>query len=184
MLNDVVFNTNSPNLVFWVSIVVDIQTISIAIASAGVFLAAIYYIFQIRHQTRLRQTDLTMRMYTSWVSEELTKPWLKVWNLEFKDYDDFKKKYGTYLSENPENAAVLSVLNSFLVMGLLLQKKLVDPEILSHLPIYMTWNKVKPIVEGVRKQFDDPAMYEEFEYLYDEMKKREQKLQQKGAKNG
>ena len=157
-----------------------LQTVSIAVASAGVFLAAIYYIFQIRHQTRIRQTDLTMRMYTSWVSEELTKPWLKVWNLEFKDYDDFKRKYGTYLTDNAENAALLSVINSFLVMGLLLQKKLVDPEILSHLPVFMTWNKVKPIVEGVRKETNDPGWYEEFEYLYNELKRREQV----GAKSG
>jgi hypothetical protein len=57
MVYDVVFNTNSPNLVFWVSRMVDIQTVSIAIASAGVFLAAIYYILQIRHQTRIRQTS-------------------------------------------------------------------------------------------------------------------------------
>ena len=160
---------------------VDIQTVSIAIASAGVFAAAIYYVLQIRHQTKMRQTDLTMRMYTSWVSEELTKPWLKVWNLEFTDYDDFKKKYGPYLSDNPENAALLSVINSFLIMGLLLQKKLVDPEILSHLPVFMTWNKVKPIVEGVRKETNDPNWYEEFEYLYNEMKKREQQQASKTA---
>jgi len=30
----------------------DIQTVSIAIASAGVFAAAIYYIWQIRHQSK------------------------------------------------------------------------------------------------------------------------------------
>jgi Domain of unknown function (DUF4760) len=152
-----------------------LQTASIAIASAGVFVAAIYYIFQIRHQTRLRQTDLTMRLYTSWVGTEMTEPWLKVWNLEFADYDDFKRKYGTYLSENPENAAVLSVLNSFNTMGFLLEKKLVDYEIVNQLPISMTWNKVKPIVEGVRKQSNDTSWYKEFEYLYNEIKKREQR---------
>ena len=157
-----------------------LQTVSIAIASAGVFAAAIYYIFQIRHQTRLRQTDLTMRLYTSWVSKEMTEPWLKVMNLEFTDYDEFKKKYGAYFSENPENAAVLAVLNSFLAMGFLLKEKLVDDKVVRLLPIYMTWNKVKPLVEGVRKQFNNSTMYEEFEYLYNEMKKRGQK----GVKNG
>lgn len=160
---------------------VDVQTVSIAIASAGVFAAAIYYIFQIRHQTRLRQTDFTMRLYTSWVSKEITEPWLKVWNLEFTDYDDFKRKYGTYLSENPENAAVLSVLNSFTAIGFLLRKKLVDYEIVNQLPIGMTWNKVKPIVEGVRKQFNMAGMYEEFEYLYNEVNKREQQPASKKA---
>ena len=151
------------------------------VAAAGVLVGVIYYILDIRNQAKKRQTDLTMRMYTSWVSEEMTKPFLKVWNLEFTDYNDFKKKYGTYLSDNPENAALLSVINSFTIVGLLLQKKLVDPEILSHLPVSMTWNKVKPIVEGVRRETNDQNWYEEFEYLYNEVKKREQKLQQSKA---
>jgi hypothetical protein len=160
---------------------VDVQTVSIAVASVSVVVGVVYYILQIRHQSKVRQTDLTMRMYTSWVSEELTKPWLKVWNLEFADYDDFKKKYGTYLSDNPENAALLSVINSFTIIGLLLQKRLVDPELVSHLPVLMTWNKVKPVIEGVRIESNDPSWYVEFEYLYNEMKKREQKLQQSEA---
>jgi len=162
---------------------VDVQTVSIAVASASVVLAAIYYVFQVRHQTKLRQTDFGMRLYTSWVSKEMTEPWLRVMNLEFTDYDDFQKKYGTYLSENPENAAVLSVLNSFTTMGFLLQKKLVDYEIVRQLPIGMTWRKVKPLVEGVRKQLNMSDMYVEFEYLYNEMQKREQKLQE-GVKSG
>ena len=156
------------------STVVDVTEISAVVAAAGVLVGVAYYILDMRNQSKARQTELTMRLYTSWVSEEMTRPFLKVWNLEFIDYDDFKKKYGTYLSDNPENTAVLSVLNSFLVLGLLLQKKLVDPEILGHLPVLMTWNKVKPIVWGVRTQFNNPTMYEEFEYLYNEMKKREQ----------
>jgi len=41
---------------------VDIQTISIAVASASVTLAAIYYMWQIRHQTKIRQTDLVIRI--------------------------------------------------------------------------------------------------------------------------
>ena len=159
----------------------DITEISAIVAAAGVMIGVVYYILDIRHQTKLRQTDMTMRLYTSWTSKEMTEPWLKVWNLEFADYDDFKRKYGTYLSENLENAAVLSVLNSFLIMGFLLQKKLVDYEIVRQLPIGMTWRKLKPIVEGVRKQFDNPSMYIEFEYLYNEMKKREQNLQQTKA---
>lgn len=151
------------------------QTVSVAVASASVVLAVIYYVLQLRHQTKIGQIDLGMRLYTSWVSKEMTEPWLKMMNLDFTDYDDFQKKYGTYLSENPENAAVLSVLNSFLIMGLLLQKKLVDYEIVRQLPVGMTWRKVKPLVEGVRKQFNMPSMYVEFEYLYNEIEKREQR---------
>jgi len=65
---------------------VDIQTVSIVIASAGVFAAAMYYILQIRHQSKLRQTDLAMRLYSTWQSKEFSEATLKVWNLKFKDY--------------------------------------------------------------------------------------------------
>jgi hypothetical protein len=41
---------------------VDIQTVSIAIASAGVFVAAICYILHLMHQTSMRQTDLVVRL--------------------------------------------------------------------------------------------------------------------------
>jgi len=58
-----------------VSIVVDIQTISIGVASAGVFAAAIYYIWQIRHQTKLRETDLMMRLYSILTDKEFQRLW-------------------------------------------------------------------------------------------------------------
>jgi hypothetical protein len=54
------------NPVFWVPIMVDIQTISVAIASADVLVAAIYYILQIRHQTTIRKTDLLIRLYQTY----------------------------------------------------------------------------------------------------------------------
>ena len=73
---------------------VDIQTISIAVASAGVFLAAIYYIFQIRHQTKLRQTDLIMRLYSRFGSEGFQKTWDKVRRREALSLHDYEEKYG------------------------------------------------------------------------------------------
>lgn len=57
---------------------VDIQTVSIAIASAGVFAASIYYILQIRHQNRMRQTDLVMKLYSQFNSFEFQKVWYEV----------------------------------------------------------------------------------------------------------
>jgi hypothetical protein len=42
--------------------VVDVQTVSIAIASASVVAGIVYYSLQIRHQTKARQTGLVMRL--------------------------------------------------------------------------------------------------------------------------
>jgi hypothetical protein len=44
------------------------------------------------------------------------------------------------------------------------------------------WEILKLWVEGERKAFNQPRSLEWFEYLYNEMKKREQKLQRSTAK--
>jgi hypothetical protein len=148
-----------------------LQTVSIAIASAGVFAAAIYYIIQIRHQTKVRQTDLVVRLYSIYGSKEFQEAWATVREFEFKDYDDFMKKYGW-------SAAMSEVGLFFEGVGVLLHKKLVDISMVDDLftgPIKMTWEKMKPIIEGHRKQKKYPQFYEWLEYLYNEMQKREQK---------
>jgi len=165
---------------------VDIQTISIAIASAGVFVAAIYYILQLRHQNRMRHTDLVMRLYSTWQSKELTDATLKVWNLEFEDYSDFVKKYGPWYSETEVYSAFRMVSNFFNEIGILLSKRLVDIEMVSTmigLSTKTTWEKIQPLVEGGRRQYG-PHFFEDFEYLYNEMKKREKQLQKRGTKDG
>jgi len=73
---------------------VDISTFSVAIAAASVVACVIFALLQLRNLVKARQTDLTMRLHSTWISEEMIKPWLKIWNLEFKDYTDFKKRYG------------------------------------------------------------------------------------------
>jgi len=157
--------------------VVDVQTVSIAIASAGVFAAAIYYILQLRHQTKMRKTDLVIRLYSTWEGKEFSEATLKIWNLEFKDYDDFIKKYGPWYSDTEVYIAFRMVGNFFQLLGILLLSELVDIDMVVkafNLPIKTTWEKIKPLVEGGRKQMG-PALANHFEYLYNEMKKREQR---------
>ena len=162
---------------------VDIQEVSIAIASTGVFVAAIYYILQLRHQSKVRQTDLLLRMYSTFGSEEFQKALTKTVNMDFKDYNDFVKKYSspTGFSERPEYIALGTVNVLFEEIGVLLHRKLIDPGLVDDLFGYIAigvWEKVRPIAEGWRRQFA-PRSLQQFEYLYNELKKREQ-----GVKNG
>jgi hypothetical protein len=162
-----------------------LQTISIAIASGGVFLAAIYYIIQIRHQTRIRRTDLITRLVSTAGTKEYTEALFRVMALEFRDYDDFVKKYGSIPSLNPDQMAFRMICVFHEEVGMLLRRKLVEPDLIYDLFLVAPlWEKVKPIVEGLRKQLNEPRAYGWFEYLYNEMKKREQQLQQDGVKNG
>jgi hypothetical protein len=141
----------------------DIQTVSIAVASASITLAAIYYTFQIRHQTRIRQTDLVIRLYSAVSSKELLEAWEKFRDREFKSYDDYKEKYG-FLEWN-------QVLAVFDEVGVLLRRKLLDADLVDEL----FGDAIKTVKEKLKENSKDRPG---FEYLYNEMKKREQKLQQ------
>ncbi len=150
--------------------VLDIQTVSIAIASTGVFAAAVYYIFQIRNQTKARQTDLVMKLYSQFNGLEFQKTWQEVRKREVKDYYDYDKKYGW--------AEFTAVGMFFEGIGILLKRRLIDIELVDDMftsPIKWTWEKMENIVLEERKVNNQPEILEWFEYLYNEMKKREQR---------
>ena len=155
----------------------EVQTVSIAIASAGVFAASIYYIFQIRHQTKLRQTDIVMRLYSIYSSKEFSEASIRYMTADFKNYNEFVEKYGSIPSENPVQIAYLTVATFFEGIGELLHKRLFDIEIVEDLfAVQLHWKKVEPLIMDLRKQFG-PKYNQWFEYLHNELKKKEQKLQ-------
>jgi hypothetical protein len=154
---------------------VDIQTVSIAVASTGVLIAAIYYVLQIRSQIKIRQTDLVMRLYSTFGSKEFQDAWTRIESIEFKNYDEYVKKCG--LGDYAQCATF------FEGIGVLLQKKLIDINLVDALfsvPLKFMYERMKPIIEGNREQLHNQRVFEHFEYLYNQMKKREQK----GVRNG
>ena len=83
---------------------VDIQTISIAIASASIVIAVVYYILQIRHQAMMRQIDLVMRLYERFSSNEFQVAWQKVRT------SDVEKYSAPAISDHPKGAHALSAI--------------------------------------------------------------------------
>ena len=159
---------------------VDIQTISVGIASVSIVVGVVYYILQIQHQKKMRQTDLVVRLYSAFSGKELQEGYFATMMLEFADYDDFMKKY-----KMPAKSIVplWEVCKFFDGVGVLLRNKLVDIGLvdeLFHTEATRLWEKVKPIAEGRRRELNQPTIYQPFEYLYNEMKKREQA----GVKSG
>jgi hypothetical protein len=162
-----------------VSITSEVQTVSIAVASASVVAGVIYYIFQIRHQTRTRQTELVTRLASTFARKEFQQ---ELWELlndlksgAFHSESDIVKKYGSIY---PETAYFFEEL------GVLLKRKLVDISLVDDLfsaPIIRFWEAAKPFVERARKQLNEPQYAEHIDYLYNEMKKRERKLGQSKA---
>ena len=157
---------------------VDIQTISIAIASAGVFAAAIYYILQVRHQTRIRKTDLLVRLCSIMQSKDWLESWDKIDSLQTDDLIKMRDQHQT--------VEMNQVYWFFEEIGILMQMKLVDIDLVDrmlHRLVKNTWEKLEPVVHYGRKLRNDPRIAQGFEYLYNEMQKKEQQLQT-GVKHG
>jgi hypothetical protein len=149
----------------------DVTSVSAIVAAVGVLIGVVYYIMEMRHQTKIRQTELVMGLYSQFSSLEFQKIWGEIQKREAKDYDDYRHKYGT--------AELNSVSVFFEGIGILLKRKLIGIELVDDMftsPIKRTWEKVKDITLEARKVRDEPEIFEWFEYLYNEMKNREQKL--------
>jgi hypothetical protein len=154
--------------------VVDIQTISIVLASASVITGVVYYAFQVRHQTKIRETDLLTRLCSILVSKDWLEAWEKVQQREILNYGDYLKKYG-FVELN-------EVYGFFKQVGMLLKKGLIDIDLvpMTYGQVKVSWEKMKPIFEVGRKRFNEPKLGDEVEYLCRELEKREER----GAKNG
>ncbi len=149
--------------------IVDVAAISVVIASASVVAGVVHYAFQIRHQAKIRQTDLVMRLYSTFSSKEFQDAWTKVRSSDFegpKDVHEYDQKHGL--------AEVNQVCLFCEGIGILLHRKLADTRMIEDLfggAIARAWEKVRTGVITARRQLNDPTIYEYFEYLYNETKK-------------
>ncbi len=153
---------------------VDVETISVVIGVATVVAGVIYSSLQIREQTKTRYADFVMEVTSAYESEEMVKALINVMNLEFKDADDFVRKYGDISSENSIYVNIMMVGDYFQGVGFLIHKKMLDIDVVTDLLPVQMWEKIKPVIYGYRKRMDQPRIFQWFEYLYDEMKKRGQ----------
>ena len=122
-----------------------------------------------------RQAQLYMNLYATYHSPEFRELLYKImFHQEWKDYDEWKEKYG---EENyQELVAFGSVMGYFNGLGLLVRKGLIDVdtvyELLSSFVLWV-WEKHLPIVQVKRDESNRP-FWNEFEYLYNEIMKIDQ----------
>jgi len=158
----------------------DVQAVSVAVASASVVAGVLYYAFQIRHSGRMRHLDLFMRFYSIWGRDEMLDSHRRLVAFKVKDLDEFESKYGPIASLDIEASRILMDIDRigwfFNLMGFLVKEKIVKTEMIDELLGYWVvkyWEIIKPLVLGWRIKYDIPDSYKWFEYLYDQMKRRE-----------
>ena len=155
------------------SIVLDVQTISVAIASASVIGSAVYYMIETRHQRRTRQTESIIRL-SPWFSmdaKEIQEAISNVCSTEYTDYKDYLKKY----AGKPEQKSLKLLGNYFEGVGLLVYMKLVEMEIVFNFwgdVAESVWDGNEEVINGMRKDIGTPWTFQYWEFLVKEFKKR------------
>lgn len=152
----------------------DITSFSAVVAAISVVIGVIFAILQMRDATKTRHTGLIIQLNPALqVSiNEVNEALPKIWNLEFKDYKEYLEKYGEPLSDK----ALYTIAGYYDGLGFLLHQQLIDIDTIEYLlsgTSTSVWEKVKPIIEGMRKNYDLPELFKWFEYLYEEMQKRD-----------
>jgi len=150
---------------------VDYQTISIVLTGIGMIIALTYYALQIRNQNRTRQAQLYMNLFQEISSQDWMMKHATLLNQEWKDYDDFEKKYGS--DEHPEHYAMRrSMWLQLDNIGAMLENKLLDPEMVYYLlqmRANLQWKKWEQIIKEQRIRYTNPDMCKRFEYLINTM---------------
>jgi len=155
----------------------DIPSISAVIAAIGLIVGVVLAILELRNIAKTRQMELIMSVYSRFGTREFIDAWEKLRTRESKDYDEYMKKHGW--------ADVTQVSSVFEGLGVLLHRKFLDIDLVHELlseSTKMTWEKVKPMVKDARKQLTQRKygeyipIYQSWEYLYNEIQKREQQL--------
>lgn len=140
---------------------------SLVLALVALAAAVTYYTYTLRGQTRLRKANLLMGLYAKLDSLEFQEAWHRVFWAEYLDYDDAIQKVG--------GRHVGSFVFYFYdEVGILLRHGLIDETLAYDLfgnSLFQMWEKVRPIIHEARRRSDDPTIYENWEYVYERLKR-------------
>ena len=164
---------------------IDVQTISMASAAIGVLAGVVNWIIRARRAEKQRQTEIATRqaqllmdIYDHFLDPDITEAYSELYSRPTDSYEGYAR---TYIESGDDIEFVL--VGRYLVgIGVLVKNGLIDVSLVYDLmawPIMQTWEKYEPIVEGRRMAFGFP-LWEEVEYLYDELKKHEEKISATG----
>jgi hypothetical protein len=166
----------------------NLQTISVMSAATAAAIGVRSYINSNKrageakkkeHETRNRELETRkaqfyMQIYQQLTSKTSTRRWVDMMNMEWKDYDDFERKYGS--DDHPDlYAKRTSALYEFNGVGHLLKEGLIDMDTaygLTEVQGFWLWRKFESMVREQRVRYNVPGIYADLEFLATETTKR------------
>jgi hypothetical protein len=142
----------------------DIATASSILTTASIVLGVVFTVLEIRHLTRVRRTDIIMKIYERFGSKEIIEAMNHVGNSKFESLEEYRKESGfTDLTE-------LAVL--FEGIGVLLDQDLIDIKLVDRLfgpTLNQLWVRMKPVIYAMREGLKEPFFFSHYEYLVDRL---------------
>ena len=141
-------------------------------------MAAVFYVLNLRiSQRNMRQTLETRKLSfvtsitNQLLSEEGERRYGELLSMEWRDYDDFEKKYGSdYNMDNYSKR--MSVWNTYSTLGMLVREKLIESEVIYSIdnvnPCFV-WSKFKDIIPEWRKRYGAKDTFSDWEFLNNEI---------------
>jgi hypothetical protein len=145
----------------------DIPSISAIVAAIGVIIGVVFTYLEVRNLVKARQTELLHGIFQTVNSREFLESWERLKESESLGLEDYRKRYGM-VEWN-------MVFNALSEIGFLLSEKLIDANTVYKIhegTVKIAWKKMKPQIKDIKKT-NSHAVWA-FEYLYNEMKRREQ----------
>jgi hypothetical protein len=132
----------------------DIQTAYYMVAATGVLIAAIYYILNLRYNKKAREMEVCYMFMHDQTSEQGVAKFATLMTMDWKDPEDFMKKYGY---SNPEGIGKwVSYLFAVEGMGVLVKSGIADVEKLYDLGMFSSisvWDKYKDVIMNRRESW-------------------------------
>jgi hypothetical protein len=155
-----------------------LQSASYIVGALGVGVAAFYYVMTLRvqqtnmvHTLETRRIALIESVTIRTTNEEGMRSWFELLRYEWKDYEDFERKYG---SENNPNAAAkrYGTWATYNSIGSMLRKEMVGAEDLYDIGLVSSvflWEKFGSIIDEIRRRYMGRYYLRDLEYLAGEM---------------
>ena len=144
-----------------------LQPISWIAAAIGVCIAAFYYVLNLRETAKNRRAATSNNVQQLFLTEEWQQRFLDVMSMQWKDFDDFKKKYDS--SVNPQSYVKRnSLLVQYDNVGRQYRSGVVDLDAFGSVSAYalvLAWLKFKPIIDGYRGLEYPRDGFSDFEYM-------------------
>ena len=162
---------------------VELSIIRDFVAIFGVIAGFSYYVLTVRNQQKTQRTAEQNRqiqlLMEFTATEEGSKRIVELLKMEWTDYDDFERKYGS--DNNPDNYAKRTQMWSQAdTLGYMLKKGLIDRELLFDrmgTGVHFIWVKFEKVIKEIRSRYNQPLAWIHYDYLIEEYLKY---MQEKG----